>query len=93
MTKVLKSLFEAKKVNSINNFFYSFSLIWRFDKNFFLKIDVVLDKAHITNDNIYIKREEDFKIDYLKGLKEVSHAEIYKSAYSLIVHIKSLQEP
>ncbi|MFX1489361.1 MAG: hypothetical protein ACFFBI_09450 [Promethearchaeota archaeon] len=58
-----------------------------------LKIDVFLDNEHKTNDNVYIKREEDFKIDYLKGLKEVSHSEIYKSAYSLIVHVKSLQEP
>lgn len=58
-----------------------------------LKIDAFLDDNHATKDITYIKREEDYKIDYLKEIKKVGHAEIYKSAYSLVVHIKSLNEP
>jgi hypothetical protein len=58
-----------------------------------LKIDVYIDGKHNTRDVTYIKREEDYKIDYLKEVKAVSHAEIYKSAFSLILHVKSLNEP
>ncbi|MHA2390589.1 MAG: hypothetical protein ACXAEX_01365 [Promethearchaeota archaeon] len=58
-----------------------------------LKIDAFLDETHATKDITYIKREEDYKIDYLTEIKKVGHAEIYKSAYSLIMHIKSLSEP
>ncbi|MFW9781418.1 MAG: hypothetical protein ACFFFB_03950 [Candidatus Heimdallarchaeota archaeon] len=58
-----------------------------------LKIDAFLDDNHATKDITYIKREEDYKIDYLKEIKKVGHAEIYKSAYSLVLHIKSLNEP
>ncbi len=58
-----------------------------------LKIDVYIDGKHNTRDVTYIKREEDYKIDFLKEVKAVSHAEIYKSAFSLIIHVKSLNEP
>jgi len=58
-----------------------------------LKIDVFIDEKHNTRDVTYIKREEDFKINYLSEVKDISHAEIYKSAFSLIMHIKSLNEP
>ena len=58
-----------------------------------LKIDLFLDDGHTVKDITYIKREEDYKIEYLKKIKKVSHAEIYKSAYSLIMHIKSLNAP
>ncbi len=58
-----------------------------------LKIDVHIDEKHNTRDVTYIRREEDYKIEYLKEVKAVSHAEIYKSAFSLIMHIKSLNEP
>jgi len=58
-----------------------------------LKIDVYIDVKHNTRDITYIKREEDYKIDYLQEVKEISHAEIYKSSFSLILHIKSLNEP
>ncbi|MHA1913132.1 MAG: hypothetical protein ACW986_01830 [Promethearchaeota archaeon] len=58
-----------------------------------LKIDVFLDDDHLTNAITYIKREENFKIEYLQEIKKVSHSEIYKSAYSLITHVKSLNEP
>ncbi|MFX0003960.1 MAG: hypothetical protein ACFE9C_11940 [Candidatus Hodarchaeota archaeon] len=58
-----------------------------------LKIDVFLDKDHRTRDKTYIKREEDFTIKYLDNIKEVSHAELYKSAFSLILHVKSFSKP
>ncbi|MHA1932348.1 MAG: hypothetical protein ACW96X_07390 [Promethearchaeota archaeon] len=58
-----------------------------------LKIDVFIDDKHSTKEVTYIRREEDYKIDYLKVIKEVSHAEIYKSSFSLITHVKSLNEP
>ncbi|UCD01934.1 MAG: hypothetical protein JSV23_02630 [Promethearchaeota archaeon] len=60
----------------------------RFDQKV-LKIDVFLDNDHKTRDKTYLKREEDFTVKYLKGIKEVSHAELYKSAFSLILHVKS----
>ena len=58
-----------------------------------LKIDVFIDSKHNTREVTYIKREEDYKIEYLKVVKEVGHAEIYKSSFSLIMHVKSLNEP
>ena len=58
-----------------------------------LKVDVYLDYSYETRDITYLKREEDYKITYLKDIKEVSHADLYKSSFSLILHIKSLNEP
>ena len=58
-----------------------------------LKIDIFIDKEHNTKDITYIKREEDFIIKYLKDVKNVSHADIYKSAYSLLLHLKSFNKP
>jgi hypothetical protein len=58
-----------------------------------LKIDAFLDADHKTRDITYIKREEDFKISYIKDIKEVSHGELYKSAFSLVIHIKSFNKP
>lgn len=58
-----------------------------------LKIDVFLDTEHKTKDMTYLKREEDFSLKYLKGIKEVSHADLYKSSFSLIIHIKSMKKP
>ena len=58
-----------------------------------LKIDVFIDGKHKTREVTYIKREEDYKIDYLQEVKEISHAEIYKSSFSLIMHVKSLNKP
>jgi hypothetical protein len=57
------------------------------------KIDVLLDKDHKTRDNTYLKREEDYKLTFMKDIKEISHADLYKSAFSLILHIKSLNKP
>jgi len=58
-----------------------------------LKIDVCMDTEHKTKDMTYIKREKDYSLEFLKDIKEVSHAELYKSAFSLIIHIKSLNNP
>ncbi|MFX1420378.1 MAG: hypothetical protein ACFE9N_15820 [Promethearchaeota archaeon] len=58
-----------------------------------LKIDVFLDKDHKTRNITYLKREEDYKINYLKDIKEVGHAELYKSAFSLVLHVKSFSNP
>ncbi|MCK4688197.1 MAG: hypothetical protein KAT66_08700, partial [Candidatus Lokiarchaeota archaeon] len=58
-----------------------------------LKVDVYLDYSYETRDITYLKREEDYKITYLKDIKEVSHADLYKSSFSLILHVKSLNEP
>jgi len=59
-----------------------------------LKIDVYLDKDHKTRDITYLKKEKDnFKLTYMKDLKEMSHGELYKSVFSLIVHVKSLNNP
>ncbi len=58
-----------------------------------LKIDVYIDQNHKTRDKTYVKREEDYTIKYLNDIKEVSHAELYKSVFSLILHVKSFSKP
>ncbi len=58
-----------------------------------LKIDVLLDKDHKTRDKTYLKRDQDFTIKYLNIIKDVSHADTYKSAFSLIMNIKSFSKP
>ncbi|TFG23405.1 MAG: hypothetical protein EU532_13520 [Promethearchaeota archaeon] len=58
-----------------------------------LKIDVFLDKDHKTKDIPYIKREEDYKLIYMQDIKEISHTDLYKSAFSLVIHIKSFTKP
>ena len=58
-----------------------------------LQVDVFLDQEHKTRGKTYLKREEDYKINYLKDIKEVGHAELYKSAFSLILHVKSFSNP
>jgi len=58
-----------------------------------LKLDVFLDDQHNLKDITYIQREEDYSIKYMKGIKEVSHADLYKSAFSLVLHIKSFENP
>ncbi|MFX1470328.1 MAG: hypothetical protein ACFFB8_16925, partial [Promethearchaeota archaeon] len=64
----------------------------RIDKKV-LKLDIFFDKEHKTRNKIYLKREEDYTITYLDGIKEVSHADLYKSAFSLILHVKSFNRP
>ncbi|MHA1489578.1 MAG: hypothetical protein ACTSRI_07980 [Promethearchaeota archaeon] len=58
-----------------------------------LKIDVYMDSEHKTKDITYLKREEDYTLEYMNDIKEVSHAELYKSAFSLILRVKSLDKP
>jgi hypothetical protein len=58
-----------------------------------LKIDIFIDKEHKTKGITYVKREEDFIIKYLSDIKDVSHSDIYKSAYSLLLHLKSFNKP
>ncbi|MFW9819793.1 MAG: hypothetical protein ACFFE5_09305 [Candidatus Thorarchaeota archaeon] len=64
----------------------------RLDKQV-LKIDAFFDDLHKTRDKIYLRREEDYTISYLKDIKEVGHAELYNSAFSLIMHVKSFSKP
>jgi len=63
------------------------------EKQNVFKVDVFLDDDHKTKDITYLKREEDYKLTFMKDIKEVSHADLYKSAFSLILHIKSLNKP
>lgn len=58
-----------------------------------LKIDVVLDNEHKAKDITYIKKEEDYNLIYMVDIKEVSHADLYKSSFSLVIHIKSFNKP
>ncbi|MBY9016761.1 MAG: hypothetical protein KGD68_13810 [Candidatus Lokiarchaeota archaeon] len=58
-----------------------------------LQIDAYLDYDNKTKDVNYLKREEDYSLTYLKDIKEISNAELYKSSFSLILHIKSINKP
>jgi hypothetical protein len=58
-----------------------------------LQIDTFFDQEHNTRDKTYLKREEDYTINYLKDIKEVGHAELYKSAFSLVLHVESFSKP
>jgi len=57
------------------------------------KIDAFLDNDHKTKDITYLKREEDYTLTYMKDIKEISHADLYKSSFSLVIHIKSTNKP
>jgi len=57
-----------------------------------LKIDIYYDRDHKTKDKTYLKRHEDYSISYLDDIKDVSHTDLYKSAFSLIIDIKSFDE-
>lgn len=58
-----------------------------------LKVDVYLDDDHKTKDITYLKREEDYGLKDMQGIKEVSHSDLYKSSFSLILHVKSFEKP
>ena len=58
-----------------------------------LKIDTFLDVDHKTKGITYIKREEDYSLNFLKDIKEISHSDLYKSFFSLVIHIKSFDSP
>ncbi len=57
-----------------------------------LKIDVYCDNEHKTKGKTYLKRQEDYSLSYLEDIKDVSHTDLYKSAFSLILHIKSFKK-
>ncbi len=57
-----------------------------------LKIDVYCDNEHTTKGKTYLKRQEDYSLSYLEDIKDVSHTDLYKSAFSLILHIKSFNK-
>ncbi|MHA1104893.1 MAG: hypothetical protein ACTSPN_04135 [Promethearchaeota archaeon] len=58
-----------------------------------LKIDTYLDKEHETKGITYLKREEDYSLNFLKDIKAISHSDLYKSFFSLVIHIKSFDSP
>jgi len=58
-----------------------------------LMIDVFLDEEHKTKDMTYLRKEEDFSLVYMKDIKEVSHADLYTSTFSLLLHVRSLKKP
>ncbi len=58
-----------------------------------LQIDVYLDKDRKTRDVNFLKRESDYSLTFLKDIKEISNAELYKSSFSLVLHVKSLNKP
>lgn len=58
-----------------------------------LKLDILFDSEHKTRNIKYIKREEDYELKYLENLTSISHSDIFKSAFSLILHIKSFEKP
>jgi len=58
-----------------------------------LKLDLLIDSEHKTKNIKYIKREEDYELKYLENLTNITHADIFKSAFSLILHIKSFEKP
>jgi hypothetical protein len=58
-----------------------------------LKIDIFMDEDHLTRGKIYLEREEDYELNFLNDMKEVSHSELYKSSFSLILHVKSFNAP
>jgi len=55
-----------------------------------LKIDAFFDKEHKTRGITYLKKEENFKLVYMKDITEISHSDLYTSSFSLILHLKSL---
>lgn len=59
-----------------------------------LKIDAFLDSDHKTREIQYLRKiKEDYKIKYLKDLDDLSHGDLYNSSFSLIIHIKSFNQP
>ena len=90
-------IFVLESKSSEPDLLFAFNIMPQFPSNLnknILKIDAYLDKDHKTKDITYLKREKkDFQLTYLKDLKEMSHGELYKSAFSHIVHIKSLDKP
>lgn len=64
----------------------------KLDENI-LQVDAYLDNEHMTKDVSYLKREADYSLTYLKEIREMSNAELYKASFSLVLHIKSINKP
>jgi hypothetical protein len=58
-----------------------------------LRLDVYLDESHATKGKTYLKHEEDYKISLLDDVKQVSHSELFKSSFSLLLRVKTLNKP
>jgi len=75
---------------------FTFNMMPQFPKKLdenILKVDIFLDYEHKTKENTYIKRDANYKIEFLKDIKDIGHAELYNSSFSLIIHIKSMKKP
>jgi hypothetical protein len=75
---------------------FTFNMMPQFPKKLdesILNIDVFLDYEHRTKDITYIKREEDYKLSFLKDVKELGHAEAYKATFTVVLHVKSFKKP
>ena len=83
---------DASKPDLIFAFNITPQLPKKLDENV-LQIDVYLDKDRKTRDVNFLKRESDYSLTFLKDIKEISNAELYKSSFSLVLHIKSLNKP
>jgi hypothetical protein len=83
---------ESSKPDLIFTFNMMPQLPNKLDENM-LQIDVFLDNERRTRDINFLKREKDYKLTFLKSIKEMSHAELYTSSFALVLHIKSLNKP
>ena len=83
------------KDNSESDLLFTFNLMPEMPSKLnkkVLKIDIYYDTEHKTKDKTYVKRHEDYSISYLDDIIDVSHTDLYKSAFSLIIHIKSFDK-
>ena len=88
-------VFDAAE-NSKPDLLFTFNMTPQFPKKLdenILQVDAYLDYDHKIKDINYLKREADYSLTYLKEIKEMSNAELYKSSFSLILHIKSINKP
>jgi hypothetical protein len=83
---------DSSKPDLIFTFNLTPQLPKKLDENM-LQVDVYLDNERRTKDINYLKREADYNLTFLKSIKEISNAELYKSSFSLVLHIKSLNKP
>ncbi|MBY9009159.1 MAG: hypothetical protein KGD74_04775 [Candidatus Lokiarchaeota archaeon] len=88
-------VFDAVKASK-PDLLFTFNMTPQFPKKLdenVLQIDAYLDYEHKTKDINYLKREADYSLTYLKDIKEMSNAELYKSSFSLVLRIKSINKP
>jgi len=88
-------VFDAEE-SSKPDLLFTFNMTPQFPKKLdenILQVDAYLDYDHKTKDVSYLKREADYSLTYLKEIKEMSNAELYKASFSLVLHIKSTNKP